>query len=659
MKRAVYAAVNISLPLSGLLWLSGAVPIHLAIGAMILFVFISLCAGLLLLRAANASDMPAPVAWVLGLFATAIAVYALAAGFEMVAAAAFAIWAFLLAAAGLFLAKGTALARHFQPREQAALLLCGLATVMWCRDLAEVPQFLSRENLLTTWTDQFIHGSIISQFGDPRAVGREAIQLADVPIPLYHYASYLPPAVFAWPLDLPGLTLATSIWVPLGFFTLCAATYALGNALAGSAGGVAALLALTLLPDAASYGLHNRLFGYYWYVLAVPGASYGVAVCLLAIVFLQRWSQTRSLRPLFASACLIAGSILIRLHVFALALPAWVISAAISTAVVRRRRLTFFAAAAGAFALFVWSFYAALPDSEHALKQFLDVLHNQQLPISYAGLYQRLLEIYGPGIAVPVGVLIILPASLGVFCVLYPVSVWLTHRSRGLEAIDFVPVVFLICYFLLMITAPVPAYGDATELTHRPFVAFYAVIAAWTAARLAGWVETQGRWRERRIWLPVLLLTAVSVMLALRYTVKDWRWAYTYKVAEGLPQAALFLRSNWHPGDVLATQGLKPGLVTTDLAIQLVSLTGIPAYVTLPQLQGTRGSRYKEVAMDRYSALSDVAHEETALAALARLHELGIRWYVVAQADRRGPRWDPERRHAAFVDGMVAVYSTK
>ncbi len=43
--------------------------------------------------------------------------------------------------------------------------------------------------------------------------------------------------------------------------------------------------------------------------------------------------------------------------------------------------------------------------------------------------------------------------------------------------------------------------------------------------------------------------------------------------------------------------------------------------------------------------------------ALGRLRKLGIQWYVVA--DRSGPRWDPERRHAVFVDGSMAVYSTR
>src|SRR3989440_6428424 len=210
---------------------------------------------------------------------------------------------------------------------------------------------------MTTWVDQFIHGSVISQFGDPRAAGRQHVELADVAREPYHYASYMLPAVLAWPLDLPGLTLATSVWVPLGFLTVCAGAYALGATLAGPGGGVAALGALTLLPDAASYGLHNRLFGYYWYVLAVPTASYAVGVALVAIAFLRRWSAARGAPALFASAALVAGLAFIRVHIFALLLPAWLACAGLSTRVLQRRILVFAGGALGPFGAVVWGFY--------------------------------------------------------------------------------------------------------------------------------------------------------------------------------------------------------------------------------------------------------------------------------------------------------------
>src|SRR5207247_10669207 len=140
--------------------------------------------------------------------------------------------------------------------------LCAAATLAWCHDVAEVPQVLARDGLLPAWIDYFIHGGMISHFGDPRAA-RQSIYLVDFPAGAYHYASYLLPAAFAVPLDLPGLPLATSLWLPLGFFTMCAAAYALGSTLAGPAGGIAALGALTILPDASNYALRNGFLSFH------------------------------------------------------------------------------------------------------------------------------------------------------------------------------------------------------------------------------------------------------------------------------------------------------------------------------------------------------------------------------------------------------------
>jgi hypothetical protein len=271
---AASAALVIASPLAYLFWSSGAVAPLAALGALALVVFVVMSAGLLLLRAANAADMPAASAWVLGMFASAVAVYLLAVSLQVLAVTAFAIWAGLVIALSLILQKRGFAARPVRRDELLDLVLCAAATAFWCGELAQVPKHLAGEGVLTTWVDQFIHGTIISQLGDPRAAGRLAVELADQPAAFYHFASYMLPAALAAPLDLPGLPLATSMWVPVGFFTLCAGAYALGNELAGRAGGLAALAVLTLLPDGASYGLHNRLFGFYWYVRLRTGSAW-------------------------------------------------------------------------------------------------------------------------------------------------------------------------------------------------------------------------------------------------------------------------------------------------------------------------------------------------------------------------------------------------
>jgi hypothetical protein len=654
---ALAATLVVAPPLALLFWLSGAVSLIAALAAMALVAYVVLSAGFLLLRLANAADMPALAAWVLGICATAIGLYALVAAFDLLAANAFVVWALLLLCLGTVMRRSLPAPRRLERSELVALLLCAAATIFWCRDLAQVPQILWRDGVLTTWVDQFIHGSGISQFGDPRAAGRQSIQLADVARMPYHYASYMLPAALVWPLDLSGLTLAMSVWVPLGFLTVCAGAYALGTTLAGRGGGVAALGALTLLPDAASYGLHNRLFGYYWYVLAVPTASYAVGVALLAIAFLRRWSAARDIRALLASAALVAGLAFVRVHIFALLLPAWLACAALTTRVVQRRVLLFIGGGLALFALFVWGFYRVFPDAPHALGIFLEYTHTRQQPTAYRGLYGGLLALHGAYVAVPVGVLLVVASTLGIFGIFYPVSVLLARRARRLELIDLVPLALLVSYVLLILTAPIPAHGDSTEFTQRPFVLVYAVFAVWTAAGFTGWLAMNGGLRRRRVWLPLLIAAAVTVMWVLRCTVGDWRWAQTYTVAEGLPQAATYLRSRSQPGELLATQGLDTVLVTTDLAIQLVGMTGVPAYLSRPFIHISAGGSHARIAEQRYVALRAVERETSAEAALARLRGLGIRWYVVAESDRSGPLWDPERRRAAFVDRMVAVYA--
>ena len=94
--------------------------------------------------------------------------------------------------------------------------------------------------------------------------------------------------------------------------------------------------------------------------------------------------------------------------------------------------------------------------------------------------------------------------------------------------------------------------------------------------------------------------------------------------------------------------------MAADLGTQLGALTGIPAYLARPSIHLPGGEREK-VALERHGALLRVAGEESHAAVVARLRELGIRWYVVPEG--KAPRWDPERRHAAFVSGSLAVYS--
>jgi hypothetical protein len=655
----IAAIVAAAAPLGVLLWLSGGVTAYAALGAMLVFAAVVMTAGALLLRLADAQDLPLAASWVLGVFASALAVYALVQWLHVLAATAFAVWAVAVLACAFALRKRPR--SGVDRRESIGLALCAAATLMWCWEVAEVPQVLARDGLLPAWIDYFIHGGVISQFGDARAA-RQSMYLADFPAGAYHYASYLLPAVFAVPLDLPGLPLATSVWLPIGFFTMCAGAYGLGSVLAGPAGGVAALAALTLLPDASNYGLRNGFFSFHWHLLAFPGASYAIGFFLLAIVLLQRWLMSGKLRLLLAVAGIAAGTALFRIHLFALGFPALLAAAALATDFARRRKLVFFALAVGGFAAFVWAFYA-LTDSLPALELFLTAVHEYQEPTGYTGWYWRLVESYGAAIAVPIGIALVLVACLGILVLLYPVSVLVARRYGGLQAIDLVPVAFVGCYVLLMLTAPTMKW-DATELTVRPFMVLYPVVAVWTFAAFAKWGAAGGGRRPRIAWSMLVAASCLALLLLWPQIGKlglqpkfQWGWRfYPLNLQPGVMQAGDFLRRHSVAGDLFAVQDLPLRWVPTDLAIQLASLSGMPTYLGYAIAQISSGGQRRQVALERHVALRDVDAAESVDEAMQRLRKLGIQWYVTSA--EQGPRWDPERRRAAFASGRIAVYAS-
>jgi hypothetical protein len=266
-------------------------------------------------------------------------------------------------------------------------------------------------------------------------------------------------------------------------------------------------------------------------------------------------------------------------------------------------------------------------------------------------------------VAVPLGTLAVLAAALGVFLFLYPAALAAAASRRTLTAIDSVPAGLLIFYVLLMITAPISAHGDSTELTQRPFVLLYAVIAVWSAAVLTDWVRARLHLTSHLVKGAVVAGMVAALLVwplagALARPKFHWGWQHvTYRVEEGVLEAASYLRRNSRPGDIFAVAGLTLHWVATDTATQLESLTGMPAYLARPFTHMFRGNAREREALKRHGLLVHVAAEPQAAAALERLRELGIRWYV--HQGEAGPRWDPGRRHAAFADRGVAVYRSE
>jgi hypothetical protein len=212
-----------------------------------------------------------------------------------------------------------------------------------------------------------------------------------------------------------------------------------------------------------------------------------------------------------------------------------------------------------------------------------------------------------------------------------------------------------------MLTAPIPPFGTAHELAYSSFMPVYAALAVWTLAALVDYLAARdSRWADR-LW-PALVLLAVLALPPLwaqtpALSTPKMAWGPKYvsnEVAPGLPQTAAFLRQQARPGQVFAVPGLSLQEVVTDAGTQLGAMTGMPAYLARPGIHLTGGGR-ERIALERWAALKDLDRQASLAGAMGRLRALGIAWYVVPGG--KAPRWDPERRHAAFTAGGFAVYS--
>ncbi len=610
-------------------------------------------------------------AFALGLLAICLFVYALTAALPVTATGAFMVVGAVVVLCDLVLARRSSAPAANDTAALIGFALCIALTAAWCSTPASAYESVRTDGVLPVWSDYFFHGGLISQFGDVRALGRGSIYLADHPSSFYHFASYAAAAALAGLLDQPGLPLAVAAWLPLGFLAMLAGAYALGTRLAGAAGGIAALVAVGMLPDASNYGLRNGWFSFHFTLLAHAGATYALGAAFLSLALLDRWSAERSRWALVMSALLACAMLLFRAHLFVLFVPVWAAAAALCSlpGSVGRRRIAWLMIASLAVAAAVASLLVEHLAQEGwwrfsgpALGKFLTIVHTYHEPTAYTDVYADLASLDEPGFTLIAGIALAVAAALGAFVVLLPLAVRLAAAAGMLKPIDAACGYLIFCWLLLMLFAPEPWHGDASDLIHRPSVLVYTASAVWTFCLLLRLIEAKAL-RSGALW-PATLAVALGALPALVASADDmarpkFRWGAleaASRVPAGLMEAAHLMRTHAEPGDTFAVARLTERYATFDVAMQLCALSGMPAYLSRPHFEMIKDAPRKRVVEARLAALNEVARQEDYARAMRALQHLAVQWYVVSGAE--GPRWDPDRSRAAFSAGSVAIYAS-
>lgn len=662
------SALFVALLLLFLQWRGGIGVSALTVGATVAFAYVTLALGRVLLAPlAERTDEPS-AAWVVGLLASSASVYLLTALLPITAMTAFG--ALAVIAAGLDIRLRQRIAWHPDGTSLAGFMLCVLLTAAWCAAPAFAYETLLTQGFLPVWSDYFFHGGIISQFGDIRAASHGSIYLANYPPTFYHFASYGDAAALARALDEPGLPVALTAWLPLGFLAMLCGAWMLGARLAGRAGGVAAVAALAILPDASNYGLRNGYLSFHWTLFAHAGSTYALGGALASLAFLQRYAERRDRAALAASGLLALATFPFRAHIFFMYLPMWIATALLSSVPGHRRRATVWAtlsglalAAAGVSALLPYLPGESWRFGDLALPRFLWIVHTGQEPTAYPDVYADLVSLDSPLFTLGAGIVLVIVAALGAFTVLLPAGVAAARAVGRLVPFDIACGYAFFCWLLLLLFAPQPWHTDPTDLIHRPLVLLYAVVAIWTVSLALRLLPPRAA-QSRRLWIGLFAasLLAVPAMFATAPTAiqPKFRWGAkdaAVRVPHEIVQAARFLRENVVPGDVFAVAGLNAEYRPFDLAMQISSLSGVPTYLSRPYLEMIKDAPRKRVVAGRLAALQAIGDLDDYGAAMRTLQRLGVGWYLVPGS--AGPRWDPQRTRAAFAPPGIAVYAAR
>jgi hypothetical protein len=400
-------------------------------------------------------------------------------------------------------------------------------------------------------------------------------------------------------------------------------------------------------------------------MLTTPGSGYGLAACFAALIMLTGWFRTGAIGPLLLAIALTFALTQLRIHFFIWFAPALALTVAVHATWVRRHARTL-GLLAGTLVLAAGGALAVIPSAVRfwldraAVAQYLAFAHEGNGPTEYAGLYASVAQHAPEPYAILLGAALLVPVMLGIFVVLYPLTLAAAVKRTGWMPLDGLPIALLAALAGVTLFAPAGPWGDFTEYQHRPFVVLYSAVAIWTAAnivRALPWSHTSRLWAGAG-WSSVVLAAAyLSQMGNIDPASPRPAWAKPYyrtPLDFSVLAAARYIGAAAQAGDTVAVGPVEATATLVDRAAQLASLSNVPTYLARPARQAIQDARRGPVARERLAFLHRIETEVDFKVASQALRERGITWYV--WLGDAGPPFDPERRHAITFYVRSPVY---
>ena len=417
----------------------------------------------------------------------------------------------------LFFAAG---ARTREPAAFASLwvvALCLAATTLWCQDSIRPRSEQADLVSFKPWVDGFYHAVHIRIFAASHgAASIEDWRLLGVVARPYHYGVYLLPAFIKQASGLDSYAAFAGVLAPVGVFFTGLGAYAFFGSLWGAWPGVAAAAALLLLPDGAQQGMQNPFMSYHWLTQISPSATYGLALLVVAWLFVIKGCVQGNRSQLFAGWAFAALVMAYKLHyVFANALLLLLVPAIFfgSRLTVKSRALWIVAACGGyAAAVALGQKVPGAPLIRFDGSCVGEILRLVQSFAVRGALRDYVVSHMGadvsPGANLIYGIPYVSLATLGVFLpLLIALVIWHWRRHPLLYVIF---PLLLLGNFLAMFFGLALDFSSSTpdEISHRPLIIVYFFVVAWLGGVAGSMLFESGRLSQlaRPVLLGVVLL---------------------------------------------------------------------------------------------------------------------------------------------------------
>jgi hypothetical protein len=557
----------------------------------------------------------------------------------------------------LFIFAGERRRTEGDPASLWVVGLCVAATALWCQDSIRPTSAEGDSIVFKPWIDGFYHAVHVRIFAASHGASSiEDFRLAEVPARFYHYGVYVMPAVVKQAAGIHSYAAFAGILAPVGVLFTGFAAYAFFGSLWGAWPGLAAALALLLLPDGAQQGMQNPFMSYHWLTQISPSATYGLALMAVAWLFVIRGCTRGSRLQLVAGWVLSSVVVVYKLH--------YVIASALLLVLVpplffraqlgfRKRALgAVLACVAYAACLHLGQKVPGVPPIRFDGSGAGEILHLIQTFALPGPLKELVVRHMGRPFSLVsnllFGIPYVLATAFGVFVPLLAVLVTALRKRTPLLELAF-PLV-LIGNFLAMFFGLALDFSRSTpdELSHRPVMMAYFFVVAWVGGALGRVLMESRRLgamaRHALVGAAVVLL---AVPAAFGPGVQRM-WAMPkvspVRIPASMVRVAEFLRSRGSAEDIFQDSQFDRMYVLGALAERrpFVSHT----MTTMPFRAEVVATR--TAAVDRLMSLG----QPKLVVGTARAY--GLRWFVLQRGNR--VQWPPDVVKPVFEAGPFSVY---